>query len=267
MQLKVIAGSGFTHTDVLQIDTTNNNKNFHYSFILNETAAKALGWTPEQAVGKHLSKDLPGVIKGVVKDFNFKSFHSPISPLVMFLDHDFSQDLFVRVNGNNTAATITAIKSLWKQQVQSRPFEYKFLDDDFDALYRTEQRTATLFSTFSALAIMLACMGLFAITAFSVVQRTKEIGIRKVLGANISSIVLLISKDFLLMVTIAMAIASPVAWYLSDKWLQGFAYRINIHWWIFIVSGAISLMIAAITVSMQAIKAALTNPVKSLKSE
>ncbi len=267
MQLKVIAGSDFTHTDVLQIDTTNNNKNFHYSFILNETAAKALGWTPEQAVGKHLSKDLPGVIKGVVKDFNFKSFHSPISPLVMFLDHNYSQDLFVRVNGNNTAATITAIQSLWKQQVQSRPFEYKFLDDDFDALYRTEQRTATLFSTFSALAIILACMGLFAITAFSVVQRTKEIGIRKVLGANISSIVLLISKDFLLMVTIAMAIASPVAWYLSDKWLQGFAYRINIHWWIFIASGTISLMIAAITVSMQAIKAALTNPVKSLKSE
>ncbi|WP_183578021.1 ABC transporter permease [Mucilaginibacter sp. X5P1] len=268
MQLKIIAGSDFNHSDVLQMDdTTNNHKNFHYAFMLNESAAKALGWTPEQAIGKKISKDAPGVIKAVVKDFNFKSLHTPISPLLLFLDHNQSQDLFVRINANQTSAVIQAVQSLWKQRVQNRPFEYKFLDDDFDALYRTEQHTAGVFSTFSALAILLACMGLFAITAFSVVQRTKEIGIRKVLGANVSSIVLLVSKDFLFMVIIAMAIASPIAWYMSASWLQGFAYRIPIHWWVFASAGIISLMVAAITVSVQAIRAALANPVDSLKSE
>jgi len=267
MQLKIIAGSDFNHTDVLQIDTTNQRKDFHYSFMLNESAAKALGWTPQQAIGKRISKDAPGVIKAVVKDFNFKSFHTPISPLLIFLDHFQTQDLFVRIAGNNTQSAIKSIQTLWKQRVPGRPFEYKFLDDDYDALYRNDQRTADVFTIFSVLAISLACLGLFAITAFSVVQRTKEIGIRKVLGANISSIVLLVSKDFLLMVIIAMVIASPIAWYMSYKWLQDFAYRINIHWWIFIAAGAVSLIVAAITVSAQAIKAALANPVDSLKSE
>ena len=267
MQIKIIAGSDFDHTDVLQIDTTNKYKNFHYSFMLNETAVKALGWTPEQAIGKKISKGEPGIIKAVVKDFNFKSFHDPIGPLLIFLDHYQTYDLFVRITGNNTSNSINAIQNLWKQMVPGQPFEYKFLDDDYDALYRTEQRTANVFTTFSALAILLACLGLFAITAFSVVQRTKEIGIRKVLGANVSTIVLLISKDFLLMVIIAMLIASPIAWYMSYKWLQDFAYRINIHWWIFIAAGAVSLIVAAITVSLQAIKAALANPVDSLKSE
>jgi putative ABC transport system permease protein len=267
MQLKIIAGSDFNHTDVLQIDTTKQYKNFHYSFMLNESAAKALGWTPQQAIGKRISKNFPGIIKAVIKDFNFKSFHTPISPLLIFLDHFQTYDLFVRVTGNNTPNTIKDIQTLWKQRVPGRPFEYKFLDDDYDALYRTEQRTADVFTMFSALAILLACLGLFAITAFSVVQRTKEIGVRKVLGASISSIVLLVSKDFLVMVIIAMVIASPIAWYMSYKWLQDFAYRINIHWWIFIAAGGVSLIVAAITVSAQAIKAALANPVDSLKSE
>jgi putative ABC transport system permease protein len=267
MQLKIIAGTDFNHTDVLQIDTTNGGKNFHYSFMLNESAVRALGWTPEEAIGRKISKDSPGIIKAVVKDFNFKSFHTPISPLLIFLDHFQTQDLFVRVTGKNTPNTINAISSLWKQRVPGRPFEYKFLDDDFDALYRTEQRTAGVFTTFSVLAILLACLGLFAITAFSVVQRTKEIGIRKVLGANVSTIVLLISQDFLLMVIIAMVIASPIAWYMSHKWLQDFAYRISIHWWIFVAAGIVSLLVAAVTVSAQAIKAALANPVDSLKSE
>lgn len=267
LQLKIIAGNEFDHTDVLQMDTTSNYKNFHYSFMLNESAVRALGWTPEQAIGKKISKDLPGTVKAVVKDFNFKSFHTAISPLLIFLDYDQTSDLFVRVRGNNTSNTIGAIENIWKQEVPERPFEYKFLDDDYDALYRTEQRAAEVFTTFSCLAILLACLGLFAITAFSVVQRTKEIGIRKVLGANISSIVLLISKDFLLMVFIAIVIASPIAWFASNKWLQDFVYRIHINWWVFIVAGAASLIIAAITISVQAIKAALANPVKSLKSE
>ncbi|HEY8784519.1 MAG TPA: ABC transporter permease [Mucilaginibacter sp.] len=267
MQLKIVAGSDYNHTDVLQMDTANNNKNFHFSFMLNESAARALGWTPEQAVGKEISKYYSGRIKAVVKDFNFKSFHEPIGPLLIFLDHSQTQDLFVRITGANTASTIRGIEKIWKERVPERPFDYKFLDEDYDALYRTEQRTAGVFTTFSVLAILLACLGLFAVTAYAVVQRTKEIGIRKVLGATISNIILLISKDFLLLVIVATAIASPIAWYMSNKWLQDFAYRIAIHWWIFIAAGAASLIVAGLTVSIQALKAALANPVKSLRSE
>jgi len=267
MQVKIVAGSDFNQTDVLQIDTTNNNKNFHYSFMLNESAARALGWTPEQAIGKEISRYYSGKIKAVVKDFNFKSFYDPIGPLLIFLDHFQTEDIFVRIAGNTTESTKQAIEKLWKARVPSRPFDYKFLDEDYDALYRAEQRTAGVFTTFSVLAILLACLGLFAVTAYAVVQRTKEIGIRKVLGANISGIILLISKDFLVLIIIASAIASPIAWYMSHKWLQDFAYRISIHWWVFIAAGAASLLVAGLTVSIQALKAALANPVKSLRSE
>jgi putative ABC transport system permease protein len=267
MQIKIIAGTDFNHTDVLQIDTTNNNKNFRYSFMLNESAVKALGWTPEQAIGKEISKNADGRIKAVVKDFNFKSFHDPIGPLLIFLDHFQTRAMFVRINGSNVTGTLKGIESVYKQNIPDRPFDYRFLDEDYDALYRTEQRTAGVFTTFSVLAIVLACLGLFAITAYAVVQRTKEIGIRKVLGANTSGIIMLIAKDFLWLVIIATVIASPVAWYFSDKWLQDFAYRISIHWWIFVSAGAACLLVAAITVSIQALKAATANPVDSLRSE
>ncbi|MGN6397345.1 MAG: ABC transporter permease [Mucilaginibacter sp.] len=267
MQLKIVAGNDFSQTDVAQIDTTNGGKNFRYTFMLNETAAHDMGWTPEQAIGKEISKGAPGRIKAVVKDFNFKSFHEPIGPLLIFLDKFQTQKLLVRINSNNTAQAIAGIEKIWKNRVPERPFSYKFLDDDYDALYRSEQRTAGVFTTFSGLAILLACLGLFAVTAYAVLQRTKEIGIRKVLGATVSNIVLLISKDFLALVVIATIIASPIAWYMAHSWLQDFAYRVNIHWWIFIAAGAASLIVAGITVSIQAIKAALTNPVKSLKSE
>ena len=171
------------------------------------------------------------------------------------------------VNGQNTSSVIKSIEALWKERVPGRPFEYKFLDDDYDALYRSEQRTAGVFTTFSVLAILLACLGLFAVSAYAVLQRTKEIGIRKVLGANISEIIMLISKDFLYLVIIASAIASPIAWYLSHKWLEDFAYRISIQWWVFIAAGGASLIVAGVTVSIQSLKSALVNPVKSLKSE
>ena len=267
MQLKVAAGRGFDREDVLKTDTTNNNKNFHYTFMLNESAAKALGWTPEQAIGKQISKYYDGTIVGVLKDFNFKSFHEQIGPLLIFLDHDQTNDLFIRVSGSNTAAVIAGLKATWNQRVSGKPFEYKFLDDEFDALYRTEQRTAGMFAIFSGLTIILACLGLFAVTAYTVVQRTKEIGIRKVLGATYTNIILLICKDFLKLVVIAAIIASPIAWYMAQHWLQSFAYRIHIQWWIFIMAAGASLIVAALTVSIQAFRAADANPVKSLKSE
>ncbi|HEY8930582.1 MAG TPA: FtsX-like permease family protein [Mucilaginibacter sp.] len=267
MQLQIIEGENFTRGDYALMDTSNQGKNYHYTFMLNESAVRQLGWTPKEAIGKEISKGVTGKIKAVVKDFNFKSFHDPIGPLLIFLDKDQTQDIFIRINGNNTTQAIAAMQRIWKERVPERPFSYKFLDDDYDAMYRAEQRTAGVFTTFSGLAILLACLGLFAVTAYAVVQRTKEIGIRKVLGASVSGIVMLISKDFLVLIIIATLIASPVAWYAAHVWLQDFAYRINIHWWIFIAAGVASLVVAALTVSVQAIKAALTNPVKSLKSE
>ncbi|QEC79836.1 ABC transporter permease [Mucilaginibacter ginsenosidivorax] len=267
IQLKMIAGSDYTHADLMTLDTSNNYKNYRYSFILNESAVKALGWTPEQAIGKTIDKNTPGVIKGVVKDFNFKTFHDPITPLVLFLNDDQLYNVFVRIDGNNTSQTIAELGKVWKSRISHRPFDYRFLDDDYDALYRTEQRTAGVFTTFSVLAILLACLGLFAITAFAVVQRTKEIGIRKVLGASIANIIMLIAKDFLALVVVATIIASPIAWYISSKWLQDFAYRIDIQWWVFVITGIAALLVAAVTVSIQSTKAALANPVKSLKSE
>lgn len=267
MQLKIVAGSDFNQTDVLQIDTTNQGKNFHYSFMLNESAARQLGWTPAQAIGKEISKGSTGRIKAVVKDFNFKSFHDPIGPLLIFLDHFQTQNLFVRINGSNTAGVIHTLEKIWKDRIPERPFSYKFLDDDYDAMYRSEQRTAGVFTTFSVLAILLACLGLFAVTAYTVVQRTKEIGIRKVLGATVSNIIILVSKDFLGLIIVASVIASPLAWFMAHSWLRDFAYRVDIHWWIFVAAGAVSLLVAGVTVSIQALKAALANPVKSLKSE
>ncbi|HYC28735.1 MAG TPA: FtsX-like permease family protein, partial [Chitinophagaceae bacterium] len=265
--LKIIAGRDYSYTDVQAFDTTDNMAHFQHAFMLNEAAAKALGWTPEEAIGKKITKGWPGTVKAVVKDFHFRSFHNPITPLVIFLDNRMTQRIFVKVDGRNLPATLKYLESTWKQRVAHRPFEYHFLDEDYESLYRSEQRVAGIFSTFSTLAILLACLGLFGLTAFAVVQRTKEIGIRKILGANITSIISLLSKDFMLLVIIAIVVASPLAWYAASKWLQDFAYRINIEWWVFVIAGVVALGIALMTISVQAIKAALSNPVKSLRTE
>jgi putative ABC transport system permease protein len=266
MNMQLAAGTDFTRADLSLADTSNKGKNFRYAFILNETAVKDLGWTPEQAVGKTIIKNAPGVIKGVVKDFYFSSLHQPIGPLVLFLDRNFTNYCFVKVTGQNISITLQALQKLWKERVPSRPFEYRFLDDDYNSLYVSEQKTAAVFSTFSTLAILLACMGLFGLAAFTTAQRTKEIGVRKVLGAEVAGIMLLISKDFLKLTLVAVIIASPVAWYFMNKWLQDFAYHIQIQWWVFIISGALSVVVAFITVSLQSAKAALANPVKSLRN-
>jgi putative ABC transport system permease protein len=267
MNMKLIAGSDFTRADLALADTSDHNKNFRYAFILNETAVKELGWTPEQAIGKTVYKNAPGIVKGVVKDFYFSSLHDQVGPLMLFLDRQFTNYYFVKVSGENIPATLQSLEKLWKERSPSQPFEYSFLDDDYNSLYKTEQKTATLFSTFSTLAIVLACLGLFGLAAFTTTQRTKEIGIRKVLGAEVSSIMLLIAKDFLKLTALAVVIASPVAWYFMHRWLQDFAYHITIQWWVFVLAGIGAVLIAFVTVSMQSIKAALANPVKSLRSE
>ena len=265
--LRIVAGSDYNLTDVQQFDTSNDGNNIRYTFMLNESAVKALGWTPQEAVGRTIIKGREGMIKAVVKDFHFHSLHEPISPLLIFLDKRLMGSLFVKVSGNNIRSTLDALAKKWKDRIQHRPFEYHFLDEDYDALYKTEQRTAGVFTAFSMLAILLACLGLFALTAYTMVQRTKEIGIRKVLGATILNILSLVSKDFLNLIIIALLIAAPIAFYAVNKWLQNFSYKINIQWWVFVVAGVTTLLIAFITISLQAIKTALANPVKSLRTE
>jgi putative ABC transport system permease protein len=265
--LKIIAGTDFTRTDVLKMDTSNQNKNLRYSYMLNESAVKALGWTPENAIGRGVSKGVPGIVKAVIKDFHFHSLHDPITPLVVFLNGQNTNSMFIKILPGDITTVLNSLKKIWNERVPYRPFEYHFLDEDYDALYKTEQRTAGVFTAFSVIAILLACLGLFALTAYAVVQRTKEIGIRKVLGANIPDVVYLLSKDFLLLVGLSAIIAIPVAWWAMHKWLQDFAYRIHIEWWVFFAAGVMTLLVALITIGGQTVRAAMSNPVKSLRSE
>ena len=265
--LKILAGSDYTWSDVQQFDTTDRGKHIRYAFMLNESAVKALGWTPEEAIGKTVTKGREGTIKAVVKDFHFRSFHEPINPLVLFLDRRMVASLFVKLTGENTAASIASLEKTWKERVRHRPFEYHFLDEDYEALYKTEQRMGSVFTTFSTLAILLACLGLFALTTYTMVQRTKEIGIRKVLGATVGDILALVSRDFLKLVCIALVIAMPLASYAMNKWLDDFTYRTTIHWWLFGLAGLATLLIALLTISVQVIKTALANPVRNLRTE
>lgn len=267
MGMQLVAGRDFIRNDFLLQDTSNNYSNYRSAYILNENAVKQLGWTPEQAIGKTIQKGSPGSVVGVVKNFNFESLHTPVGPLLIFLDTSMVREMYVKIKPEQAASTIAALEKIWQSRVLHRPFDYHFLDEDFSALYKEEQRTAKLFSLFSGLAIALACSGLFALAAFTTVQRTKEIGIRKVLGADIANITFLVAKQFLVLVAIAILIATPLAWLAGNSWLQNFAYRADIHWWIFIIAGATAVIIALSAVSYHAVRAALANPVKSLRTE
>jgi putative ABC transport system permease protein len=265
--LQIIAGADLSKQDILDASKDDYSKSY-YHYILNESAAKALGWTPVEAIGKKmfLGEQRPGEVKAVVKDFHFASLHNPIEPLVLF-PGGWGNTLIVKVSGQNLAQTISFLQNKWKQTATHRPFEYRFMDEDFNKLYDSEMRTAKVFNIFSAIAILLACLGLFGLSAYSAKQRIKEIGIRKVLGASAGNITLLLSNSFIKLVLVAFVIACPIAWFVMDKWLQDFAYRINISWWMFVLAGLLALLIALITVSFQAIKAAIANPVKSLRTE
>lgn len=267
MNMHLLAGSDFTRADLpantKSIDTTKPI----YRYILNESAVRKLGWTPEQAIGKVVSRGETGIVKGVVRDFHFASMHTPIGPLMLFADTEFVQHMLVRVRGQQLPQTIAQLQATWKEYVPSRPFDYHFLDEDYNNLYTSEQRTATIFTLFASLAIILACLGLFGLAAISTVQRTKEIGIRKVLGADLLNICLLISNGFLRLVFLSILIAVPLAWLAAGKWLQGFAYRIPIHLWVFPLAGIAVILLAFTTVSFHALRAAAMNPAKSLKTE
>ncbi len=265
--MQIIAGSNFNAADMHMLDTTDNNKNFRYTFILNESAVKALGWTPQQAIGKTVEKYYPGIVRAVVKDFHFSSMHEAIGPLILFQDTQWVSRMYIKVSGKDLPGTIARLQSIWKEYAPHYPFEYHFLDEDYNTLYKTETRTGELFGVFSLTAILLACLGLFALAAYTTAQRTKEIGIRKVLGASLASLVGMLSKDFLRLVAIASLIALPMSWWAMNRWLQGFVYHITLSWWMFAAVILLALFIALATVSFQAIRAGLANPVKSLRSE
>jgi len=241
------------------------------SFLINEAAVQVLGFKKDEDV---IGKDFGyggrnGKLTGVFHDFHFESMHQKIAPMVLFMPRSARNygKISVKVSGANLPAAISHIENTWRKFLPETPFEYTFLDENFDRLYKTEDRQKTLFTTFACIAIFIACLGLFGLSAFAISQRIKEIGIRKVLGANVSTIVALLSKDFLKLVGISAIIAFPIAWYFMHKWLQDFAYRIGMPYWIFLVAGIVAALIALITISFQAIKAAVANPVKSLRTE
>ena len=242
--------------------------------IINEAAAKFLGL--KDPLNKPLYRSNGGKqdisnskeyhIVGVVKDFNFSSLRDVISPVVLVLAHNTGA-LSVRVDTKNLPALLSQIKDKWKELSPNVQMNYSFMDQDFDATYRAEQRVGTIFIVFTSLAIIIACLGLFGLAAYAAEQRTKEIGIRKILGASVSAIAGMLSFDFIKLVFIAILISLPVGWFLMNKWLQDFAYRENIQWWVLALAGFTAIFIALITIGFQSIKAALSNPVNSLRSE
>jgi putative ABC transport system permease protein len=254
-KMKLAEGSGFTGT---KADSNH--------FILNETAIRQLGM--RNPIGKRFRLwDINGTIVGVVKDFHFASMKEKIAPAIFFSHPGGLDRIYIKTTGANAAAVIRLAGNLFKQYNNDYPFSYTFLDDSFNRLYESETREGTLFFYFAGFAILISCMGLLGLAAYTANTRFREIGIRKVLGASVPGIIGLLAKDFVGLVLIAIVVGTPVAWYAMDKWLQGFAYRTSIGWSVFLFSGLIALFISLATISWQSVKAALTNPVKSLKSE
>ena len=268
MNIKMVAGKELGRADVELVRRRQKGLDTLSAFpiLINETQARLFNWTPEEAVGKLVNFQGPSEIKGVMQDFHFSSLHEPIGNLVVFPD-TWGQTLLVKISGNDLPGTLQFIENKWTALAPHRPFSYHFLDEEYDKMYRTEIQTARLVSTFSGLAIFLACLGLFGLATYSIVQRTKEIGIRKVLGASVAGIVGLLSKDFVRLVAVALVLAAPVAWLLLNQWLADFSYRIELQWWVFAAAGLIAVGIAFLTVSVQSVRAALNNPVESLRSE
>ncbi len=254
MGMRIIAGADLTLQDMQDIETEKyEDKKYH--FILNESAAKALGWTAQEAVGKtmYLDETRPGTVRGVIQDFHFQSLHSAVLPLVLFPDA-WGRNLLVKVTGNNVQQTIASLQNKWKKMVPHRPFDYHFLDEDYNKMYNAEIRLGKIMNLFAAIAIVLACMGLFGLSYHAIQQRQKEIGIRKVLGASVPHLLLLVSKGFLSLVLVSFAITVPATWWAMSKWLEDFAYRIQISWLVFGAAGLLVLVIAACTVSFRPLR-------------
>ena len=262
--IKLTRGRAFSPN--IQTDSTE-------AILINESAASLMGF--DNPIGKTVYFGHPAFpeekrlvkIIGVVKDFHFLSLHSPMGPFVFRMHRPWHFNIFAKLRMGNTQQALTGIKNVTKKFAPDYPFKYEFLDDTYDKMYLMETKISQLFNVFAGLAIIISCLGLFGLATYTAEQKTKEIGIRKVLGASIASILLLLSKRFIAWVIIASIISIPVTYYFMNNWLQSFAYRIDINWWVFALAGLIALVIALATVSIQAIKAAVANPVEALRYE
>src|SRR5450432_4398658 len=262
--IHVVAGRNFSRA--FGTDTSN--------FVLNEAAVLAIGWkSSADAVGKNFKYgQFKGKVLGVVSDFHFESLRQKIVAIILVNTpvsptDSYFNTLSVKITGNHVTGALATLEKTWRKYMPEIPFRYTFLDESYTKLYESEQRQGTIFTVFACIAIFIACLGLFGLSAFTISQRVKEIGVRIVLGAKVNSIVVLLSGDFLKLVLIASVIAFPIAWYAMAHWLQDFAYRIDIQWWVFVLSAILALIVALGTVSFHAIRAAMANPVKSLRSE
>jgi putative ABC transport system permease protein len=255
--ISMVAGRYFSPE--MPTDTTD-------AIVINESMVKFLNW--KDPVGKEFEIEgkRKGKVIGVIKDINTSSLREAVSPLAIILKLD-PMYLSIKLKPTATKASLTYIQETWKQFENIYPFDYFFLDEQLNNFYKSDNRLLNVLSIFAIIAICIACMGLFGLSIYTTRQRTKEIGIRKVLGASIPGVTALLSKDFIKLVLLAAVIAFPVGWLLMNKWLEDFAYRVEISWWVFVVAGVATLLIAFITVSFQAIRAAVANPVKSLRTE
>jgi putative ABC transport system permease protein len=261
--IRLLAGRNFTG-----LDYSSDWNNVH-NILLNENVSKLLGFAnPADAVGQriHVEGRSWDVI-GVIANFHQKSLHFPIEPLVLFPAFSTFSAISVKVDTKDVQQTVKAIRARYDSFFPGNLFDYFFLDEKFNRQYASDQLFGKVFAIFSTLAIIIACLGLLGLSFLATAQRTKEIGVRKVLGASVSGIVLLLSKEFIKLVIISFVLAAPVSWYVMNNWLNDFAYRTNISAWIFVTAGSLALCIALFTVSFQAIKAALVSPVKSLRTE
>ncbi|HEX5153739.1 MAG TPA: ABC transporter permease [Parafilimonas sp.] len=257
-KLPLIAGRNIEASDTMK------------EFLVNEMMLKSLGITiPQNGLNKEIKFDdrMKGNIVGVLKNFNTGSFRDSLAPIMITSFKSNYNQASIKLSTKDVKPVMASIEKMWNVIYPDFVFEYKFLDDKIEGFYKQENQLAYLYKIFAAIAILLSCLGLYGLASFMAVQRIKEVGIRRVLGATASSIVYLFSKEFVLLITIAFAIATPIAWYFMNKWLQNFAYRIELSWWLFLVGGIASIVIALISVSFQAIKAAMANPVKSLRTE
>ena len=241
------------------------------SVIVNEAMVKDMGWTMDNAVGQQIKgymETKTPVVIGVVQNFNFRPFKEEVKPQMFHQFADYAPYKFlVRIKPGNPGPALAAMQKTWTGIVTDLPFKYNFLDESLDNFYKAERKWSSIIGWAGGISVFLACLGLFGLAALAAINRTKEIGIRKVLGASLPGIVTLLSKDFLKLVVVALVIAAPLAWYFMNKWLQDFAYRISIGWWVFIAAGGLAIIVAFITIAMQAVKAGVANPVKSLRTE
>ncbi len=258
-KLPLIAGRNLHPSDMVR------------EFVVNESLVKNLGIeNPEDILNKDISlwdDRMKGPIVGVLKDFNDRSFRSHIAPLIITTDVDMYNQAGIKLATKDISSTLQSVKKIFEHTFPDFVFEYKFLDDKIDSFYKQEDQLSQLYKIFAALAIFLSCLGLYGLASFMAAQRTKEVGIRKILGATTGNIIYLFSKEFIILIAIAFAIAAPIAWYYMHQWLQDYAYRIHISGWLFVAGGLVTIMIALATISFRAIKAATANPVKSLRTE